>query len=329
MLGIKSPNDNNMEILLDSKSMCNLTTVNLMAFVREDNTLDVDGVIEAQRLSARAGYRMANIELELSEWDKNLRENRLVGTSITGLQDMINSVGLTDEELIDLYKRMRSAVHEEVKAYAELLGEVTPDAMTTIKPEGSLSTIPTVSPGIHYPESEYYIRRVRVSAADPLCKLSEELGYPVFPEVGSTEENATTKVVEFALKSPLGSKGKTKQNVSAIEQLENYKMSMTYFTDHNTSITVSVRESEWDDVEEWMYNNWDGIVGISFLPLEDAVYPLMPYEAISKEEYERRINEVEIRTFDSDMLRKYEGEELEEEDLMDDPACASGVCPIR
>lgn len=329
MLRIKSLNGNKLEILLDSKSMCNLTTVNLMAFVKEDNTLDIEGVLEAQKLSARAGYRMANIELELHDWNENLKKNRLVGTSITGLQDMINSVGMTQDELIDLYRKMRATVHNEVKLYAKTLNQVAPDAMTTIKPEGTLSTLPTVSSGIHYPESEYYIRRVRISAADPLCKLCEDLGYPVFPEVGSTEKDATTKVVEFALKSPLGKEGKTKQNVTAIEQLENYRISMKEYTDHNTSITVSVRDSEWNEVEDWLYENWDDVVGVSFLPLNDAVYPLMPYEAIDKAEYERRIKAVEGKKIDANALKKYESNEIAEDDLMDDPACASGACPIR
>lgn len=318
------------EILLEDKTMCNLTTVNLMAFVREDNTLDVEGVLEAQRLSARAGFRMANVDIELHEWDINLKRNRLVGCSFTGLRDMMNATNMTVEEEVELYKKMRSAVHEAVEQYAKAIGsEVVPDAMCTVKPEGTLSCVANgVSSGLHYPEAEHYIRRVRISSSDPLCKVCEDLGYPVLPEVGSTEKDATTKVVEFALKSPVGKNGKTKYNVTAIEQLENYKRVMEHYVDHNASITVTVRESEWNDVEEWLNENWNSVVGISFLPLDDNYYPLLPFEAITKEEYDCRIKAVDGKKIDPIMLKKYEDKQ-QEDSLLEDSACSSGACPIR
>lgn len=92
---------------------------------------------------------------------------------------------------------------------------------TTIKPEGTLSLLPTVSSGIHYSHSAYYIRRVRISASDPLCRVCEELGYPVLPEVGQDPDDPTTKVIEFPVQAPAG---RVKADVSAIEQLENYKL---------------------------------------------------------------------------------------------------------
>jgi ribonucleoside-diphosphate reductase alpha chain/ribonucleoside-triphosphate reductase len=114
---------------------------------------------------------------------------------------------------------------------------------------------------------------------------AEELGWVIKPEVGQTLENCTTKVIEFPCKAPAG---KTKFDVTAIEQLENYKRMMDNFVDHNVSITVSVKEHEWDDVEEWVWNHWDEVVALSFLPLNDAFYELAPYEKITKEEYEER-----------------------------------------
>ena len=100
---------------------------------------------------------------------------------------------------------------------------------------------------------------------------------------------------------------------------------MRNWTDHNTSITVHVREHEWKDVEEWVWNNWDEFVGVSFLALYDSVYPLLPYEAITKEEYEQRKSN--MKPFDSTLLCKYE---LEEEDLdIGNEGCEGGICPIR
>ena len=313
------------EILLNNKGMCNLTTVNLMAFV-ENGTLNEEALLRAQILSARAGYRMANIELELHDWNEVLKRDKLIGCSFTGLQDMINATGLTEDEEIELYKKMRHVIHEAVAEYGKEVGRNIPKLMTTIKPEGTLSCLPTVSSGLHYTHSEYFVRRVRVSASDPLCRVCEELGYPMFPEVGQDPKNPITKVVEFPIHSPVDAFGNTKYTVSAIQQLENYKRTMTYYTDHNTSITVSVREHEWEEVEEWMFENWDNVVGVSFLPLDDAVYPLAPFESITKEEYEKRKSK--MQKFNPLLLKKYESDSLEEIDVVDSE-CSSGACGIR
>lgn len=313
------------EILLNNAGMCNLTTVNLAAFV-ENGVLNKKALIRAQELSARAGYRMANIELELHKWNEVLKKDKLVGCSFTGLQDMINATGMSKDEEIQLYKDMRAAVHKAVENYGKEVNRNIPTLMTTIKPEGTLSCLPTVSSGLHYPHSEYFIRRVRVSASDPLCKVCRELGYPMFPEVGQTEENATTMVIEFPIKSDCQGNANTKYTVTALEQLENYKRTMLYYTDHNSSITVSVREHEWEDVEKWMFDNWEDVVGISFLPLDDAVYQLAPFESITKEEYEKR--KASMRKFDAQLLKKYESDTLEDIDVVD-AECSTGACGIR
>ena len=260
------------EILLDSHGMCNLTTVNVMAFVK-DGVLDTEGLLKAQRLSVRAGYRMTCRELEIHEWDYVQQRDRLLGCSLTGWQDMVNATGMNREEQSSLLDKLRETAHEAAGKIARQLGQKEPLLVTTVKPEGTLSLLPTVSSGIHYSHSQYYVRRVRITATDPLCKVCEELGYPVFPEVGQDEETCRTKVVEFPVKAP---EGRVKADVSAIEQLENYKMFMTHYVDHNCSITVHVRDDEWDDVEEWVWINWDDIVALSFLSLTTASMSFSP-----------------------------------------------------
>ena len=132
-----------------------------------------------------------------------------------------------------------------------------------------------MSSGVHYSHSPYYIRRVRIIATDLLCRVCEEPGYPVLPEVGQDPKNPTTKVLEFPVKAPAG---RVKGDVTAIEQLENYrKMLMEHYLDHNCSITVHVRENEWEDV-----------VALSFPSCDDSFYELLPYEEIDQAEYERR-----------------------------------------
>lgn len=310
------------EILLDNKGLCNLTTINVFAFVRPDNTLDTNGLLRAQRLSARAGYRMTCVELEMPEWDSTQQRDKLLGCSITGWQDMVNAIGYTRTDEAELLKRLRAVARHESDVYASEIGETAPLLVTTVKPEGTISQMPTVSSGVHYSHSPYYIRRVRINSHDPLVKVCEELGYPVHPEVGQDIETCRTKVVEFPVKSPLG---RTKYDVTALEQLENYKLFMEHYVDHNCSITVHVRDHEWEAVEEWVWENWDDCVALSFLSLDDNFYELLPYESITEEEYNAR-HKV-MKPFRPSLIQKYE--KIETQFDVGTDGCEGGVCPIR
>ncbi len=310
------------EILLDSNGLCNLTTVNVMAFVQEDGTLDRAGLLEAQRLSARAGYRMTCRELEMYRWDRVQKRDRLLGCSLTGWQDMVNATRLDRAGQAELLDELRAQARKAADEMADQLGGNRPLLVTTLKPEGTLSLLPTVSSGVHYSHSPYYIRRVRITATDPLCRVCEELGYPVLPEVGQDPKDPTTKVLEFPVKAPAG---RVKGDVTAIEQLENYKMLMEHYVDHNCSITVHVRENEWEDVEQWVWDHWDDVVALSFLSYDDSFYELLPYEEIDRAEYERR--KAEMPPFNPALLCRYEHEEAELDIGASD--CVNGVCPIR
>ena len=310
------------EILLDSKGLCNLTTVNVFSFITKDNTIDYDGLYEAQKLSARAGYRMTCTELEISRWNYIHKRDKLLGCSLTGWQDMVNASGISRKEEKEILRKLRSIAKTSANDYADEIGENRPLLVTTIKPEGTLSQLPTVSSGVHYSHSPYYIRRVRINSDDPLLKVCKELDYPIYPEVGQDMETGNTKVIEFPVKAP---KGITKYDVSAIKQLENYKLFMENYVDHNCSITVHVREHEWKEVEEWVWSNWDDIVALSFLSLDDNFYELLPYEAIDEEEYIIRCER--LRPFLPNLISKYEKEELSYD--IGDSSCDNGVCPIR
>ena len=309
------------EILLDSHGLCNLTTVNVMAYVH-DGKLDEAGLLEAQRLSARAGMRMTCRELEMHRWNAVQQRDRLLGCSLTGWQDMVNAVGLDREGQAALLEKLREAAHSASRKMADSLGLNAPLLVTTVKPEGTLSLLPTVSCGVHYSHAPYYVRRIRISASDPLCRVCEDLGYPVFPEVGQDAATCRTKVIEFPVKAP---EGRVKADASAIEQLENYKMFMEHYVDHNCSITVHVRENEWEEVEEWVWNHWDDVVALSFLSYDENFYELLPYEAISEAEYEAR--RAKMRPFNPSLISKYEREETELD--IGSADCASGVCPVR
>lgn len=310
------------EILLNANGLCNLTTVNVFAFVNSDGTLDHDGLMEAQRLSARSGYRMTCVELEIPAWNYVQNEDKLLGCSLTGWQDMVNAMKYTRDQEAKLLRNLREVAQSSANHYANEIGQNKPLLVTTVKPEGTLSQLPVVSSGVHYSHSPYYIRRVRINADDPIVKVCEELNYPIFPEVGQDIETCTTKVVEFPIKAPDGT---TKYDVTAIQQLENYKLFMENYVDHNCSITIHVREKEWEAVEQWVWDNWDDVVALSFLSLEDNFYQLLPYEAIEEEEYNKRV--AQMKPFLTNLLSKYEKKELDI-DIGND-SCDKGVCPIR
>lgn len=313
------------EIMLADRGMCNLTTVNAKGFVYEEAgtyKMDYEGLFNAMKLSARMGLRMTLVDLEIQSWDEQQKKDRLLGCSVTGWMDAIDAVGMTKEEQKKTRAYMKRVILNEVKAYAEELGVNIPLLSTTVKPEGTISQLPTVSSGLHNSHSPFYIRRVRINASDPLVNVVNELGWDIQPENGQTWENATTLVVSFPVKTTAK---KTKGQVSAIEQLENYKDFMEDYVEHNASITVHVRDNEWELVEQWIWDNWDDFVAVSFLPYSDSIYQQAPYEEITEEHYNEMKSK--MKSFDRNLLSKYE---LQEEELdIGSDGCESGACPVR
>jgi ribonucleoside-diphosphate reductase alpha chain len=301
------------EIILKSKQFCNLTEVVARAGDSEQDLLD------KARLAAILGTYQAsltNFTYLSEEWKENCEEEALLGVSITGQWDCKNV------RQAEMMKKMREEAVKVNKEYAKRFGINRATAVTCVKPSGTVSQLVDSSSGMHPRHAQYYIRRIRISATDALFKMMKDQGCTYYPEVGQTMDSANTYVLEFPVKAPENSIYKNDQ--SAIEQLEYWKMVKVAYTEQNPSVTISIGEDEWVAVADWLYKNWDLIGGLSFLPRSDHVYKLAPYEEISKERYEEMVKNFPELDFSKIVLYEHEDGTQGSKEL----ACSSGVCEI-
>ena len=330
------------EVLLANRGLCNLTSVNLKAFSSPDGITDMKALDRAVQLATRIGLRQTNIDLELAGWNENQKRDRLLGVSISGITDAFDEMNYDREDFRDLLAKIGTVAEMEADKYAYEMRVPRPLLVTTVKPEGSVSQMPVISQGAHRSVGPFYIRRVRITATDPLGRVMRDLGYPTYPEgmkdtIGFDAlapyeklemlQAAHTWVIEFPIRSAAKMR---KTDESALEQFQRYLDLQRYWTDHNTSVTINFAEEEIDGLVDAVLENWDDYIGIAFLPkLEKAPYALMPEEAISESEYWNRMTPLKsvIPGDVRKLLTQYEVDDLSSE-IIDD-SCTTGVCPIR
>lgn len=301
------------EIYLQSKQFCNLTSI----VVRPDD--DLPNLQRKMRLATLVGTYQAtltNFAYLSKEWQQNCEAEQLLGVSITGYYD--NDIVRNDANL----ELLRDEAVQTNLRYAKRFGSNPSSAITCVKPHGNSGQLLGVGSGMHPWFSQYFVRRVRISAHDPLYQFAVDQGIPFQPEVGSTAETATTFVLEFPIKAPAGAI--TSSEVTALEMLKEWQRLKMHFTEHNPSVTIYADNDEWLEAADFVYKNWSDVGGLSFLPRTDHVYELAPYEAITEDEYKQRV--LALGEIDFTKLEHYETND--QTTGAKELACVAGICEI-
>lgn len=269
------------EIILRKSQVCNLSEV----VVRPEDT------VKSLRRKVRIATILGTLQATLTDfrylrgiWKANTEDESLLGVSLTGILDN-PLLTLENEDLDLLLEDLRDLSIATNKEWAERLDIPQSAAITCVKPSGTVSQLVDSASGIHGRYAPYYIRRVRADMRDPLCKVLEDAGVPCEMDNFSP----TTKVFSFPKKAPEGAVFASEQ--SGMEQLELWAKYQEHWCEHKPSITVYYRDSEFLEIGNWVYNKFDSISGISFLPYDEHSYAQAPYEQITEEVYNEMVKD--------------------------------------
>lgn len=301
------------EIILRPFQFCNLTEI----VVRADDTLESLG------RKARVAAILGTIQSSFTDfrylrkiWKDTCNEERLLGVSLTGICDNLGLIG--DEAVVT---QVRDLVVETNKQWADRLGIAQSTATTCVKPSGTVSQLVNSASGLHTRHAPFYLRTVRADNKDPLTQFLKDAGVYWEEDVMARE---STSVFYFPIKSPDGAV--TRADQSEIEALDLWKHLQDNWCEHKPSATINVREDKWMDVAAWVYNNFDTLSGVSFLPHDGGTYKQAPYQEVTEDEYNEWVAAHPMPTIDWDDLRHYETVDMTtgSQEL----ACTGGACEV-
>ena len=309
------------EIILRDREFCNLSEV----VVRP--TDDVQTLKEKVRLATILGTfqsTLTNFKYVSAAWKRNCMEERLLGVSLTVIMDNSLTNGKSKNKtypIENLLRDLRQIAVDTNKEWSEKLGIPQSVAITCVKPSGTVSQLVDAASGIHARHNPYYIRTVRGDKKDPLTKMMTDIGFPVEDDVMNP---ANTSVFSFPMK--VHSDAVFRTDMTAIEQLELWLIYQKNWCEHKPSVTISVKEHEWMEVGAWVYENFDWMSGVSFLPFSEHTYQQAPYQDCDKKEYEILLKKMP-KNVDWNKLAEYESQDmtLGSQEL----ACAAGNCEIQ
>ena len=304
------------EIILRSREFCNLSECVVRGW---DTPESLSKKVRIATILGTFQSTLTNFRYLTKEWERNCTEERLLGVSLTGILDNKFTNG-NKKGLEQLLEDLKNVAVETNREWSERLGIERSAAITCVKPSGTVSQLVDSASGIHARHNPFYIRTVRADNKDPLCKMMKDAGFPNEPDV--TKPKHTT-VFSFPMESPKGAI--CRQDMSAVEQLELWSTYQKHWCEHKPSITVSVKENEWMGVGNWVWDNFDTISGISFLPFSDHTYRQAPYQDCTENEYKELFKKIP-QNVDWSELSKYEQQDytVASQEL----ACSADGCEI-
>lgn len=303
------------EIILRPNQFCNLTEV----VVRSSD--DFRTLERKVRLATTLGTfqsTLTEFKYLRNIWRKNTEEERLLGVSLTGILD--HPILGRNGEGCEWLERLRDVAIETNKKLADILSIPASAAITCVKPSGTVSQLVDSASGIHPRWSPYYIRTVRGDIKDPLTTFLIDQGIPYEADQRSP---GSTVVFSFPQRSP--KTALCREDISALEHLEVWKNVQEFWCEHKPSITVNVKESEWIGVANWVWDNFDSVSGVAFLPYSEHTYQQAPYQEITEEDYKAWVN-LMPKKIDWERLKDYEKDD--NTTGSQEYACAAGFCEI-
>lgn len=302
------------EIILRSAGLCNLTEV----VVRDtDSFEDLRDKVETATILGTFQSTLTNFRYLRNVWKKNAEEERLLGVSFTGIMDHPALSNVDELRSTNILEKLKEFSVYTNSVWSKKLNINSSAAITTVKPSGTVSQLVDSASGIHPRYSKYYVRTVRADNKDPLCEFLKQQNVPNEPDI--TKPHAVT-VFSFPHESP--STCVTRNDMTALDQLNHYLIFKQSWCEHNPSITVYIKDHEWLEVGAWVYKNFNDLGGVSFLPYSDHVYKQAPYQEISEEEYLQLVSKFPKIKWEN-FKENYDSTTGQQE-----LACVSGVCEI-
>lgn len=307
------------EIILRDKQFCNLSEVCVRA---GDTFSELKRKVELATILGTIQSTFTDFHFIGEDWKKNTEEERLLGVSLTGIMDhgVLNGSDRPedDTELPRILEELRDHARTTNEIWANKMGIPVSTSITCVKPSGTVSQLCDTASGIHPRYSQYYIRTIRQDKKDPLTRFLIEQKVPYEDCVHKPE---STGVFSFPVAAPVGSV--TRDDRSAIEQLRLWLLYQRHWCEHKPSITVYVRESEWVAVGAWVYEHFDEVSGVSFLPHSDHTYQQAPYQEITKEQYDDAVSNMPTN-IDFSLFIEEEDNTVSSQTL----ACSGSSCEI-
>lgn len=300
------------EIILRSTQFCNLTEVVVRS---DDSVTDLERKVRIATFLGTLQSSLTDFRYIRKVWTDNCEEERLLGVSLTGILDHSVLGDHTNKGLRNQLEALKSAAIEENLIWAKELDIPRSSAITCVKPSGTVSQLVNSASGIHVRHAPFYVRTVRADKKDPLTQWMIDQGFPHEDDI----VNSNNVVFSFPVQSPKGARSE----IGAMEHLELWKVYQDHWCDHKPSVTVSYTDDEFQAIGAWLYENFNKVSGISFLPKDDHVYQQAPYQTIDKDTYNAMLKNMPKGVDWSSFQEQYDNTSASQE-----MACSGTVCEV-